>query len=259
MPHSRPRRTVQSVDRALCLLRVLCNEREGLVLKELGRRARLPVQTVQSLLRTLQAHGLVTQAGRGAPYVAGAGLALWRTATLSRAEQMALGRPLVQELANHLGESVLLAVLSGESVLGLIFIQADRPLTVHGSRTFLNLHTMATGKVLLASLPPADRLALVRTLPLERATERTVTEPERLVEQLERIREQGWAETVDEAVAGVSAVAVPLAAPGVELAALGACLPTARYSRERRTFLVSALRATAGRLAEAWAAAEAGL
>jgi len=253
-----PQRTIQSVDRALGLLRVLCDERAGLSLKELGRRLRLPVQTVQSLLRTLQAHGLVAQAGRGAPYVAGAGLASWVPAARSRAEQSALARPLVQALVNRLHESVLLAVLSGQSVLGLLFVQADRSLSVHSSQTFLNLHTMATGKVLLAALAEEPRAALVRALPLERATDHTVTDAETLLAQLERIREQGWAETIDEDVAGISAVAVPLPAPGPELAALGTCLPTARYSAARRASLVGELRTTAARLGEVWSGSPTG-
>lgn len=247
-------RPIQSVDRAILILDVLAGEPNGLSLRDLSVRLFLAPQTVQSLLRTLELRELVVQAGRGAPYRIGPGLHRLAGDRPSRDERGSLARTPVANLAKEIGESVLLAELSGRRAAPLAQARFEQPLAVTpDSEGFQRLHTMATGKVLMAAMPAAARAVFVHSLNLTARTPLTVTAADQLLEQLAVAAKQGWAETSEEAVLGIAALAVPIpTTPDQVPAALGICLPTARYSPERRPELLAALRRSAQEIQDIW-------
>jgi len=247
-------RSVQSVDRAILILEILANEPNGLSLRDLATRLFLVPQTVQSLLRTLELHEFVSQAGRGAPYCLGSGVHRLAGERLTRDERGSLARAPVAALARDIGESVLLAELTGRRAAPIAQARFEQPLAVTpDSEGFLRLHTMATGKVLMATIPESGRSVFVHGLQLARRTPCTMTDPEALLGQLTTVVAQGWGETVEEAVLGVAALAVPVPVTGDMVpAAVGTCLPTARYTPERRPILLAALQRCAQEIADAW-------
>jgi IclR family acetate operon transcriptional repressor len=253
MPAKAPR-SVQSVDRAILILQALSTETGGLALRDLAARLFLPPQTVQSLLRTLELHDFVLQDGRGAPYQLGDGIRRLAGNRPSRDERGRLAHGPVLALANEIGESVLLDELTGRSAAGIAQARFEHALAVNpDSEGFQRLHTMATGKVLLAALPAPQRAIFVHGLNLSQRTPHTITDPDLLLGELQQVAAQGWAETLEEAVLGVAALAVPIPCPpGLPPASLGTCLPTARYTPERRPVLLAALQECAQDIADAW-------
>jgi DNA-binding IclR family transcriptional regulator len=247
-------RPIQSVERAILILDVLSGESAGLPLQTLAKRLFLPPQTVQSLLRTLELHDWVAQDGRGAPYKLGTGLRHVASGRAPRDVRGSLARNLVIDLAKDIGESVLLAERSGRRAAPLAQARFERPLAVTPDAEGLQgLHVMATGKVLMAGIPEPARSVFVRSLTLFPRTERTATDPSDLLRQLATVSRQGWAETVDESEIGIAALAVPVPAePGQQPAALGTCLPTARYNPDRRPVLLAALQACAKAIQQIW-------
>lgn len=252
-------RTVQAVDRALALADTLSREPDGLTLTALARRTGLAAQTAQSLLRTLQQHGWVVQAGRGAPYRLGPAIgALHRrwTAHLDRAAAAAV--PL-QALSRELGEYVVIAEWVGDRLYPIAEARPDRELTVRGE-TFRRerLHVMATGKLLLATLDEATCRTVVAGLPLEKAGPRSVGTADALLADLRTIRRQGYACCEEEAALGVVALAVPIGADGEgpPAAALGVSLPSVRYHVRQRPHLLERLHHTARAIAVAWGLGE---
>jgi IclR family transcriptional regulator, acetate operon repressor len=248
-------RTIQSVDRAVGLLKCLGAAKEGLSLTQLAGSLDLAPQTAQSLLRTLQHHGWVDQPTPRGSYRLGPGLAEvyrhWRAGQ----DRVDLARPVVEELSAGVGEYVVLAEWTGGGLMPLLQSYPDRELGVRGE-SFVpeRIHTMATGKMLLATLDEARRKEIVATLPLPPRGPNSVTDPEVLLDQLASIREAGVAVCVEEAVEGIVAVAVEVSrTPGQPPAALGISLPAARDSSRRRTKLIAHLREASGAIADAWA------
>lgn len=96
------------------------------------------------------------------------------------------------------------------------------------------------GKVLLAHAPPGVMAAALADLPP--ITPYTVSQPGRLRRQLERIREDDFATTVDEMSLGACSVAVPIRAGDSVVATLGVVVPSLKRDRPR---LVSALQVAA--------------
>lgn len=247
-------RTVQSVDRAVAMVELLADEPAGCALSELAERLKLAPQTAQSLLRTLQHHGWVSQAGRAEPYRLGPALPALHRRWSGGQDRAALAEPIVSRLSRHLREYVVLDQWTGHGLEPLVEVEPERELVVRGeSFSTDRLHAMATGKLLMAGLDESRQREVVASLPLEKRGPRSVTDPDKLLRQFKTIRRKGYVVCREESSRGVVAVAVPVCdAGGRWIAALGTSLPLARYGTERRDTLLEELTRAAREVARAW-------
>lgn len=112
------------------------------------------------------------------------------------------------------------------------------------------LHASAAGKLYLASLPEAH---LREWMPSElpRITEHTITSRDALIAELQRVREQGYAVSREEAVPGVFSLGVPVrGARGRTIASVGVAAPPKYVSDSMIFRLVHVLRTGAGQIAD---------
>jgi IclR family transcriptional regulator, acetate operon repressor len=231
------RNKVQSLDRALEILRLLGSEPEMRV-TDLARRLEVHKSTVFRLLSTLQEHGLVEQNPTTEKYRLGYGLVRLASAVVGEIDLARASRPVLEELASRTSETVNLAILQGEQVVNIDQIAAPN-LVVNvnwvGKQT--PLHCTSNGKVLLAFLPDAERRRLLEQ-PLQRFTPRTITDVKTLEKQLGRVRDDGWAFTLEELEVGLNAVAAPVrGTDGSVHAAVSVAGPSYRVTPQRLTDL----------------------
>jgi DNA-binding IclR family transcriptional regulator len=95
----------------------------------------------------------------------------------------------------------------------------------------------ASGKVLLAFAEPADRERYMAMHPLERVTERTITDPEIFAAELRRVAENGYATDVEEFSIGVACVAMPIWSNGVLMGSYTISAPVERYRQQQANYL----------------------
>jgi DNA-binding IclR family transcriptional regulator len=184
-------KTVQSVDRAVMLLRALAQADEPVPLAALAGLCGLERPTAWRLLLTLQTHGLVERGGPDNGYQLAFG-ALELSSSRAVDSLARIARPLLTALANQHEVTASLAYVER---FGIVYIdQVDsagfatpnwvgRPLSLHGS---------SPGKAVLAALPPAEaRGMLGPTLP--RLTDTTITDFAKLATELVAVREAGYA------------------------------------------------------------------
>lgn len=74
-------------------------------------------------------------------------------------------------------------------------------------------HATSSGKVLLAFLPVEQQRELVLTMRLVAKTERTITSAAALLDELARVRRQGFAENRGESQPGMCSIAAPIRDP----------------------------------------------
>ncbi|WP_331235886.1 IclR family transcriptional regulator [Natronorarus salvus] len=95
------------------------------------------------------------------------------------------------------------------------------------------IHSSAAGKAILATLPPYRRRRLVDSLPLERTGPNTITDRDRLREELREIRARGYAFNLEESTAGVNAMGAAIHRPdGTVIGALSVSGPATRLKDE---------------------------
>lgn len=196
----------QSVDRAIDLLFHLHEHAQPRGVSEIARALELPKSTVHRLLQALVRRGLVEQ--EGGRYAPGARLVALGLGAQERDPVVAAARPVLDEEARALGETVfLMAPRSGGLVVldkaeGAGFLRAAPRLG-----EAVPLHATAAGKLALAFAPERFPLAAAGS---ERFTELTVVVAETLRAEVERARKQGFAENHGEWIEGLSVVAAPV-------------------------------------------------
>ncbi len=245
-------RNVQSVERAVGILQALSRHPRGLGLGELAEEMGLPAQTAQSLVRTLEALGMVTQARPRTPYCLGPEAVAMVRRWLGADGQVEAARPIVEELGRATGEHTVLVSLRAGAFYRLVETPSTHVIGVSPRYGDAPVNpTMATTKVLLAWADPGTREAVLRGFDFNPQGPPAIRDAERYRRYLREVRRQGHAVSVNETSSELTALAVPVGEPGV-CAALGCALPTARCEAGRRAELLDMLRASAHRIALAW-------
>jgi DNA-binding IclR family transcriptional regulator len=229
MPNStKPRRTssIQSVDRAARILKVLASGPRRLGVSEIADRLGLARPTVHGLLQTLQAHGFVEQDRDSDKYQLGPGLVHLGNSYLDLNELR--GRSIVhaERLANRADAAVRVGVLHGLEVVVVHHVfRPDAAFQVLEVGAHLPVHATALGKAILAFGAPG-LVEDATAEPLPRLTRRTLATAA-LLRELDDVRERGHARERDEAVIGESSVAAPIFdSSGNAVGAIGVVGPT---------------------------------
>jgi DNA-binding IclR family transcriptional regulator len=161
-------------------------------------------------------------------------------------------RTIANEFLNELDETIALAVLDGDESLYIAMEETSQPVryvTHVGSKT--PAFASASGRVVLANLPPAAVESLFAGRALITPTGRRLGGIGELMRTLDEIRRQGYAENWDETARGLYAASVPIVNDaGTTLAALTTLVPLSRVSPDRRESIISALLGAARTLSE---------
>jgi DNA-binding IclR family transcriptional regulator len=239
---------VQSVDRAVAILEILARD-GGSGVTEIARELGVHKSTASRLLAALDRRELVSQDSARGRFRLGLGLVRLAGAASARLDVVQQGRPVGRALAGQVGETVNIAVLSGNDALYLEQVAGPAALSPHnwvGQR--IPLHATSDGKVLLAYLP-ADRLAACLAAGLARFTPRTITDPAELRCLLAEVCDRGYAITVDELEVGLTAVAAPVRnAAGEVIASISASGPSFRIPAGRIPAVAESVRHAAADL-----------
>ena len=246
MPEERP--AGQSVtSRVLRILEAFESGPSSLTLTQIAESADLPLPTAYRLTRELADWGALQKNAAGRYQV---GLRLWEVAQHGGRQFRDAARPYLQDLFSLTQETSNLAVRKGREALYIDRVYSSKRVP-RASRVGgrLPLHATAVGKVLLAYEERWMQEAYVAG-PLEAPTQHTHVHPGRLLEELERIRVQGHATTLEEARTGACSIAVPvLKGPEAAVAALGISVLSTQTSQMTRHLPV--LRGVAGRIGAA--------
>lgn len=153
---------------------------------------------------------------------------------------------------DELDETIALAVVDGDESLYIAMEETSQPVryvTHIGSKS--PAFASASGRVVLASQPPATVAALFSGRPLITPTGRRIGGMPELRSILENVRLQGVAENWDETARGLYAASVPIVnGAGTTIAALTTLVPLSRVTPERRESIVACLREQGRRLSE---------
>jgi DNA-binding IclR family transcriptional regulator len=221
---------VQSVQRAAALLEAIASEPEPRTAPELAGRCGLNRSTAWRILATLEDVGLVGRDPQTQRYAIGPAVA--RLAAAGGDSLPVLARPHLEELARRTGETVSLAVPRRLQLVYVDQVQAPHVMAPDWLGKAVPVHATSTGKALLAFLPP-DELDEALGRPLPRFTERTITDPARLRDELERVRRRGYAVSRGELEAALWGASAPVLDRGGRVVAVVSAWGAERRLRGR--------------------------
>ena len=204
---------IEAVDRTLAVLRYLAGHPE---LRLADVRAHLDVgqSTAHRLMAMLVYRGFAVQDPETRAYRPGPALLEIGRGAAGGADLVRVARPVLERLAADSGETVHLGRLDGVAVRYLDVVESAATLRVTGRVGRLGpAHATSLGKAMLATYDDARVRALYEGLDLESPTPDTVTDVDRLLAELRRVRRRGWARNRGEMESGVCSVGVTVAVP----------------------------------------------
>lgn len=230
-----PPQGTQAAIRTIRLLKAFTADQPELSLGELSRRIGLNKTTAHRLLAALESESLVERSSARGNYRLGPATVALGAQAQSTNYLRVCARPALERLAKLTQETATLEVLLGADVLILDAVDGGRVVSATGYvGTRWPAHATSTGKAILACLDPA-KLSLPSSF--TQFTDRTLTTPESLNEELRRVRKHGFACVCDELEDGYSAVAVAISELGLVRSAISVGGPSARFRRDRRAEL----------------------
>ncbi len=241
---------VQSLVRALNLLKVVARADDGLTLTEAAKRASLPVSSAHRLLSTLQQERFVRFDQERTRWFVGVEAFAAGAGFLRSRDLVTVARPYMRHLMEESGETVSLAVEDGGQVIYLAQIecrQLMRALASPGQRA--PLHSSAVGKVILAYAPDERQDSVIGAMKLERFTERTLTTEQGFRQALSEAHKRKFALDDEEYAIGLRCVAAPIFNEAHEaIAAISLSGPKARVTDGRMKELAGLAQAAAGKI-----------
>src|SRR5947208_611313 len=210
----RPEYRVEALAKGLRILSLFNEQRPSWRVSDLAAAAGLPMPTVYRVVMTLASEGYLDHLPNG-DYRPGVRTLTLGTAALRSLDLVAIATPKLTELGERTGETVNLAVLSGDRVLYLIRLRNSDLVTanIQVGSTLPAVHT-SIGKLLLAHLDEADLQSRITdaSFAANSGPNAKVSLAE-LRDELRTIREQGWAMQDEELAYGLRSVAAPIIAP----------------------------------------------
>src|SRR3954454_12117066 len=152
----RPEYRVEALAKGLRILSLFDEQRPSWRVSDLATASGLPMPTVYRVVMTLTAEGYLDHLPNG-DYRPGVRTLTLGTAALRSLDLVGIASPKLQQLGERTGETVNLAVLTGDRVLYLVRLRNSDLVTANiqvGST--LPAVTTSIGKLLLAYLPDAD-------------------------------------------------------------------------------------------------------
>ena len=224
---------VGSVARALAVLDALSDSDGELRVGELARRIGVNASTASRLLATLERGGLVERTASGS-YRLGLKLVALSDRVLARLDVRELSRPWLDWLVAQTGETATLSVPGAGEAITVDFVPSPSSVVslARVGRPSVP-HATAAGKVMLAFA--GSGTSALPGSQLESFTERTITDPRALADELERVRQSGVGEAIGEREPDLGALAAPVLGRSRELVAiLGIQAPVARLPAATR-------------------------
>lgn len=190
------------------LLEVMAAKDQRYSLQGLVEETGLPKPTLHRMLQQLEGAGLLQREGDGRHYGIGTRLRRLAENLLLNDSLHGARHTVLRQLVEEIGESCNLTALSGSEVVYLDRVETAAPLRFYlhsGSR--VPVHCSASGKIFLSQMAAAQRRRLLSNAPLEAYTPKTLTDPDALEKEVQRIRKDGYAIDHEEFLPGLLCIA----------------------------------------------------
>ena len=245
-----------TVGKALEILELVASFNRPVRFGELLPVSRFPKATAYRLLQTLADQGMLDYNSQDQTYTPGIHLvrlahSAWMHFSLAR-----VARPHLDELSKLAGETIHLAQLDHGQVLYLDKRHATRPVEMFSEAGKIGpAYCTGIGKAMLAHLNASDLETVLSQQSFHRYTSSTLTDSKSLLEELDVIKERGFALDREEHEPGIICIAAPiLSAQQTVLGGVSITGATGRTSFDHLETLLPDLLTTAKRISETAAA-----
>ena len=245
---------VKAVDRITRILLAIGDSKQGLTNAELAKTLDLPKSTLSKILGSLTTHEWLVLDQNTKRYNLGPLNLLLAGRYIDKLELIRIGQRFLRQLKEETGETAAMEVPSGyemvmvakdiaddAKLLDAQLISQVARLSELGQRA--PLYATAAGKCMLAQRSDEELDQYLKTVKLVPITGGTITDPQRLKEEIQTIRQEGLAYNHQELNPDTIAVAAPVFDLYKRVvAALVVIIPDYRFDEEKKKRVERAVR-----------------
>ncbi len=226
---------IQSGEKTLSVLEYLILKQEPLRLLDIAKDMCMTNTSITRYLNTLMDKGYVEQNKETLKYSATYKIVALANHISKNTDLKQIARPYLEQLAKLYGES---ASISVEERMYSVYIDVIRVsnsllMTIQHVGNAAPMHCTGNGKILLLNYSDEDLDRFIDTRGLPRFTKNTYVTKESLKQELNRIRERGYAYDEEERELGIRCMAFPIYnAQGKIVAGMSVTGPKARMTDE---------------------------
>ena len=248
------------LERCFQLIELLAEEPRSFRLGVISERLDLQKGAVHRLLTALCNMGWVEQEPDTGFYRLTLRLAIMGQRVLLATRIPDLTRPILQKLADESQELVRMAIVEGERLSWVAFVQGRHTGLIYQPEMIgkVPLPVTANGKAWLSTLPSEDAIRIANEEgfpPPGRFGPRAIRSIDALIPALDETRARGWGMSYEEAEQGIAAIAAPIRPSGPNTPAVATCSvagPLMRFGADDIMRNASLVMAAANEIAAIW-------
>lgn len=202
---------VQSLERALTLLNVLSEYPEGIQITRLSEQVGLSKSTTHRLLATLVHMNYVVKDEETEKYKLGFQLIYLSRNILNSIDVIQIARPFLEKLCHDVNETIHLCIDDNGEVMYIDKIESNQTIRMFsriGSRA--PMYCTGVGKILLSGMSEETYHKVVSGIDFVARTAKTITSADALAEEVELVKNQGYALDNIENEEGIRCIAAPI-------------------------------------------------
>ncbi len=241
----------KNVDRVLDIMELFIRQEGGLSLTEISQSTGLNPATSSRYLATLVQRGYIIESHKKGLYHLGLKSIDFSYAARRNLKFINFTYLPLCNLSREICCDVYLTVLDDNTSLVVEEIGTTEAMRINspvGRR--MPLHSTACGKVHLAGMSGEQRKAFFASVKLESMTKNTITDLERLEEEIETVRREGVAYCREEQRLGLWAVAAPIYSGQQQVASAGIIVQVSRKGPEAEKELASKIAGYTGEISQ---------
>jgi len=198
-----------AVQRAFQLLKLVAESPAEQSLSDLARNLGWSKSTTHGLIQSLLSVGALEQGPLGKKIVLGPAIVKLAFQSWNYFQVGEKARPILDTLRDQIGETVFLGVLGRSRGIIVATAESRKSLKISAPPgTSISLLAGALGKVYLASLPQDQAVQFIQERELPRYTEKTITDKNNYIAEINQVRQNGYAVDDEEYLPGVRAIAI---------------------------------------------------
>lgn len=202
---------VQVLERTRHILRTLAESASPMSLHEISQVTEIHMSTVHRLLWNLALDGFVDRMSNGRWRL---GLTFLEYGSLVRdrldIREKAIG--IMQLLFERTGQTINLAIRRNDSIMYIEHVYAPGTGVRLARRigAMAPLHCTSGGKLFLSDMTPEEVSAYISRTGLAPRTPHSISTPEKLITEINRVKELGWADDKEELETGIRCIGAPI-------------------------------------------------
>lgn len=242
---------VSSVMKVFGILQAL-GEQKNIGVTELSQRLMMSKSTTYRFLQTMKMLGYVEQDGEADKYSLTLKLFEVGARSLEYVDLISLADKEMNYIAQQTNEALHLGALDIDHIIYTHKIDSSYNLRMQSRIGRRNpLYSTAIGKVLLAGHDEAFVRETLKNVTFVKHTQKTHENVNQLLDELKRVKKQGYAEDNEEQEPGLRCIGAPVYNRfGHVIAGLSISFPTIRFDESRMSYYVELLQSACKRISE---------